>query len=86
MEESSLDPQHSPGRTDFNFDFSIDKIRCDVDNTNVSNFVGKNDNVIFTIEPYLNFWPNNDDPWGKTLPRHRWLDLVVNLSYILTLN
>ena len=32
MEESSLDPQHSPGRTDFNFDFSIDKIRCDVDN------------------------------------------------------
>ena len=41
MEESLLDPKHSPGRADFNSDFRIDNICSDVDNTNISNSVKK---------------------------------------------
>ena len=46
----------------------LNNIRGDVNNTDVSNSISENDNIISIIEPYLNFWPNNDDPWGDNPP------------------
>ena len=69
MEDPTLD-QHSPGRADLHDRVSASDIRSDVDNTNVFNPITENNDVISTIEPYLHFWPDNEDPWGeKTVDR-----------------
>ena len=64
MEDTSVD-QHSSGRTDLHNYISVNNIRDNVDNTNVSNDIIENTDIIASIEPRLSFWPNNEDPWGE---------------------
>ena len=57
--------QHPSGRADLYDYISANNICNNVDNTNVSNDIIENNDVIASIEPHLKFWPNNEDPWGE---------------------
>ena len=48
--------QHHSGRTDLHNYISVNNIRDNVDNTNVSNDIIENTDIIASIETRLSFW------------------------------